>query len=129
MKYQLSDGNIIVADADFIAKHYPDAVPIDEPAPEPAAYTPEPLTRLQFRSLFTTAEKVSIEMAMLDDPSTGVDYRKTAAFIRSFDKDLQAAEFVDLGDPRVIAGVQMLESAGLIGAGRATEILSNDRTN
>ena len=38
MRYQLQDGNTIVATADFIAQHYPDAVLL--PEPEPAPYVP-----------------------------------------------------------------------------------------
>ena len=33
------------------------------------------------------------------------------------------AEFIDLSDPRTLAGLQALEANGLIGAGRALEIL------
>ncbi len=34
MRYQLPDGNVIVAAQDFIDHHYPDAVLLPEPAPE-----------------------------------------------------------------------------------------------
>lgn len=38
MKYQLADGNIIIATQDFIAENYPDAELIEEP-PAPAVRT------------------------------------------------------------------------------------------
>lgn len=38
MKYQLQDGNVIIASSEFIAEHHPDAVLV--PEPEPVPYVP-----------------------------------------------------------------------------------------
>lgn len=125
MKYQLSDGNVIVADADFIAQNYPDAVLVEEPeAVEPEAPAITEISRHAFRSRFTAEEKASLEIAMLDDPSAPLEQRQQAALIRAFDKDLSAAEVVDLEYPQTVDGVNMLEQSGLIGPGRAAEILT-----
>jgi hypothetical protein len=71
------------------------------------------LTRLQFRSRFTSSEKAVIYSAA--DASISV---------KIWLDDLAVAEFIDLSDPSTIAAVQGLEAAGLISAGRATEILT-----
>ena len=47
MNYKLSDGNVIVADAEFIAEHYPDAVLVVEPEPE--VFIPQVVTMRQAR--------------------------------------------------------------------------------
>lgn len=63
-----------------------------------------------FRSILTAAKQsVDVEMfvKMLDWATPDPD-----------------GTSVDLDDPRVIGALQMLESAGLIGAGRASEILN-----
>ncbi len=78
-----------------------------------AAATPRLLTRLQFRNRFTAAEKGSIYAAADTTPE-----------IRAWLDDLMAAESVDLDDAHTVAGVQALETAALIGAGRAAEILA-----
>lgn len=125
MKYQLSDGNIIVADADFIAANYPDAVLMTEPEQvEPEATAVTEISRHAFRSRFTSAEKAMIEIAMLDDPTAPIEQPQQAAVLRAFDKDLSAAEVVDLEYPQTVDGVNMLEQVGLIGPGRAAEILT-----
>jgi hypothetical protein len=36
----------------------------------------------------------------------------------------KVSEFIDLSDPRTVGGVQALEAAGIVGAGRANEILA-----
>lgn len=48
---------------------------------------------------------------------------KTNVAIEVFLKKFELAEFVNLDDPRTQAGVMALEQFGLIGAGRAQEIL------
>lgn len=123
MKYQLPDGNVIVALPDFITENYPDAVLVEEP-PAPAVRTTTITTRLAFRSRFTGAEKTAIELAMLDDPSAPVEQRQQAAMLRAFDKDLGAAEEIDLSFPQLIESVRALERFGLIAEGRADEVLS-----
>lgn len=124
MKYQLSDGNIIIATQDYIDSHHPDAVPIEEPDAEIENQVNTILTRLAFRNRFTGAEKTAIELAMLDDPAASMEKRRQAAMLRAFDKDLNAAEEVDLNLQQLIDGVRALEALGLIEEGRADEVLT-----
>ena len=81
------------------------------------------VTRLAFRNRFTSAEKVAIEFACLDDPSAPMPQRLQSAALRAHQADLAAATFVDLSREDTRAGVQMLEAAGLLAEGRALEIL------
>ena len=81
------------------------------------------VTRLAFRNRFTSAEKVAIEFACLDDPAAPMPQRLQAAALRANQEDLAAATFVDLAREDTRAGVQMLETAGLLAEGRALEIL------
>lgn len=81
------------------------------------------ITRLAFRNRFTTAEKVALEIAGLDNPAATMPERAQAAALRANQADLAAATFVDLARPDTRAGVQMLEAAGLLSPGRVLEIL------
>lgn len=96
----------------------PDAAPDDRAADLPR------VTRLAFRNRFTQAEKVALELAALDDPAATMAQRQQSAAIRVYLADVAAATFVDLGRDDTRAGVQALEAGGLIGAGRALEILN-----
>ena len=69
------------------------------------------LTRYEFRSRFTTPEK----MAMYDSTDT---------LIKIFLDDIQAAEYIDVTDQATTDGVAYLEAQGLIAAGRSTDILA-----
>lgn len=85
--------------------------------PEPTAPTePRYIRRLSFLLRFTDAEAVAIDLA-----SQGMSVR--AATLRRNFARLNHAELVDLDYSKTRAGVQMLEAAGLIAAGRAAEIL------
>ena len=116
--------NRIEADEAFVQAHYPGVWVLDQ------ASVPEPiqpdsrLSRLAFRNRFTTAEKVGLEIASLDDPAATMEQRQEAAALRVYLKDVDSAAFIDLDDPATIAGVQTLEAAGLLEAGRAEEILT-----
>jgi hypothetical protein len=81
------------------------------------------VTRLSFRNRFTQAEKVALELAALDDPAATMAQRQQAAAIRVHLADVAASTFIDLGRADTRAGVQALEAGGLIGVGRALEIL------
>jgi hypothetical protein len=81
------------------------------------------ITRLAFRNRFSQAEKVTLELAALDDPAATMTQRQQAAAIRVHLADVAASTFVDLGRDDTRAGVQALEAGGLIGVGRALEIL------
>ncbi len=81
------------------------------------------ITRTAFRQRFTQAEKVGIELAALDDPAAPMAQRALAAAVRSSQADVQASTFINLDDPATRSGVQQLEAAGLLAAGRAAQIL------
>lgn len=81
------------------------------------------ITRLAFRNRFTQAEKVALELAALDDPAATLVQRQQAAAIRVHLADVNASTFVDLARDDTRAGVQALETGGLIGVGRALQIL------
>lgn len=86
------------------------------------------ITVLAFRNRFTQAEKVAIELASLDNPSAPMQQRQLAAVLRVMAADLAVATFVDLNRPETRAGVQQLEAFGIIGPGRANEILNTPPT-
>lgn len=96
---------------------------IDARASDPAPPTPRHITEFAFRNRFTTAEKLAIEMASLDDPTNDIVQRQHAAVLRVYLADLRAAAFIDLDMPTTRAGVQDIEVMGIIGGGRAAQIL------
>lgn len=81
------------------------------------------MTVLAYRSRFTSAEKVAIEMASLDDPAAAMEARQKAAEVRVYLQDLAAAKFIDPTDEATRGGALYLEAAGLLAEGRALEIL------
>lgn len=81
------------------------------------------ITRLAFRNRFTQAEKVALEFAALDDPAAPIAQRQQAAAIRVYLADVAASAFIDLERADTRSGVQSLEAAGLLAAGRALQIL------
>lgn len=86
------------------------------PPPEPQVPTYTHFSKLQFRQLFTLAERIAIDNAAL----TGV----AKATLVTLQKDIEAAQYVDLSRPDTIAGVNFLVTAGLITAPRAAEVLA-----
>lgn len=106
-----------------IGWHY-DGQAFTAPVPESPPAQDTRITRLAFRKRFTQAEKVALEIAALDDPSATPAQRAQAAALRAYLKDVDAATFIDLADAHVAAGVQTLEAAGLLTAGRAGEIIN-----
>ncbi|MCJ2085493.1 hypothetical protein MKK88_05725 [Methylobacterium sp. E-005] len=66
---------------------------------------------LTFMTLFTTAEQTAIVNSA--DPR-----------VRLFSLMAAGAQYVDLTDPRVVSGTQLLESLGLVVKGRATQVLA-----
>ena len=81
------------------------------------AFVPLPearvLTRRAYLGLFTQEERVAVRVAAKNFPALE-DYLEL----------LSIAEYVDLDDPDVEAGLTALETAGLIAPGRAAEILA-----
>lgn len=75
--------------------------------------TPQRLSRLEFLRRFTEAEMEAIVTAAEQSPAL-----KTALL------KWQTAEGIVVTDPETVAGVNAMEIAGLLAAGRAGEILS-----
>lgn len=86
------------------------------------------ITKLAFRNRFTQAEKVAIEIAGLDNPAATMQQRAQAAALRASQQDVAVATFIDLKRADTRAGVQALEAAGLLAAGRAAAILDTPPT-
>ena len=100
--------------------------------PEPVPPEPEPnpvrITKLAFRQRFTAQEKVTLELASLDNPSASDQQRQLAAALRSHEEDVAVAQFIDLNRTDTRDGVTQLETFGLIAAGRAAVILDTPPT-
>lgn len=94
----------------------------DDPTPEDQVASTR-ITKLAFRNRFTQAEKVALEIAALDNPAAPMQMRAQAAALRASQLDVAAATFIDLQRADTRAGVQSLEAAGLLAAGRAAAIL------
>lgn len=71
------------------------------------------LSKLGYMNRFTDAELAAIYTAA-----------KSVVQVEVWLEKFKLAEFIDLTDQRTIAGVQSLEAAGLLAAGRAAEILA-----
>jgi hypothetical protein len=95
------------------------------PVPQPEVVVPKRITKVAFRSRFTTAEKVAIELASIDNPASTLQARSLAAGLRVNMADQRDATYIDLSRADTMAGVQMLETFGLIGVGRASQILND----
>ena len=80
------------------------------PAPE------RHITQLAFLSRFTDAEAVAIDLA-------SIGTTPQAAGMRRYLSKVNAAKFIDLDRADTRAGVQALEAATLLAAGRALQIL------
>lgn len=100
--------------------------PVEPPTPTPA---PRHITKFAFRERFTSAEKVAIELASIDDPTASMPARHLAAAVRVSLADAAAAEFIDLEHAGTRNGVQALEEAGILAAERAIEILDAEIDN
>lgn len=83
------------------------------------------ITNLAFDLRFTPNERVAIEMASLDDTSASAEAREQAAYIRVALQRADKASWTDLDDPVTRDSVQQFEQFGLIGEGRAAEILDS----
>lgn len=81
------------------------------------------VTVLGFRNRFTLNEKVATELAAADNPSATMQQRQLSASVRVLLRDLETSTFVDLQRADLRQGVTMLEQYGLIGQGRALQIL------
>ena len=77
-----------------------------------------------FRGRFTQTEKITLDLASIDDPTAPMERRQLAAALRVNTKDSDSATFIDLDDEQTRMGVMALEQYGLIAKGRSLEILN-----
>lgn len=82
------------------------------------------ITKFAFRNRFTVEEKVALEIAMLDQPTSTQEHRNISAILRVFMKDLENAQFVDLTRADIQQGVMFLVTLGIVTAERGAEILN-----
>lgn len=100
MKYQLQDGNVIIATPDFIAQHYPDAaLVVEPPAPIPE---PEPAPRhISVGAFFDRFG--ALKWAILAD---------TTPTVQAVIKDASVRQYIDLDNPELAGGIVLLQQAG-----------------
>jgi len=130
--YNPSFGNALVALSDqpidhvdgLVVKNYPGELPdlsrfVWNPATLSFYEKPRRrITRLEFMNRMTDVELAGVYTAAKASVAVEV-------WLAKFHSTTPEADgtSVDLDDPRTVAGVQALEAAGLLAAGRATEIL------
>lgn len=78
-----------------------------------AAYLVTKLTKLEYQTRFTAAERIAIRTAAKTDP-----------VVEDILALMDSASEIDLTDPRTVQGANALEALGHIAAGRAAEILA-----
>lgn len=93
-------------------------VEVATPEPPPRPYK-APMTKWAFRSLFTLAERIACDSAP-ENPALPAEARAALYTMRL---DFEAAQEIDPALLDVQAGVRLLETLGLIGTGRADDIL------
>ena len=87
--------------------------PYTPPPPPPAPV--DELNKIDFLRLFTQAERIAIREAAAVNP-----------LIADYQHMLDAATVVRLSDPDMQTGIPLLELGGLIGVGRAAQILAGE---
>lgn len=85
-------------------------------APDSVHLPERAITRLAFLDRFADEEAIAIDLASI---GATVD----AAAMRRYMSKVNAATFIDLDRADTRAGLQALEAGGLLGTGRALEIL------
>lgn len=93
------------------------------PPPAPSPNFGTRITKLAFRQRVGPQALAAIELASVHNATAPVQAQQLAATLRVMLADVQAATFIDLARPDTRAGVQQLEAAGLLAAGKAAEIL------
>lgn len=73
------------------------------------------ISKLEYMELFTDSEMASIFAAA-----------KTSPLVEIWLEKFRLSEFIDLADPRNADGLQAIEAAGILGQGRAAEILNGN---
>ena len=101
----------------WLGYHYAE-LPTTEPIPVPLPPPVTVLTKFQFMSRLTIAERLAIYAAEAGSP-----------MIRMWLEMFKICEEIDTTNPDTITGIQMLEQSGLIAEGRAAEILGTNAPN
>ena len=83
------------------------------PDPVQASLPDKKLTKLALRNRLTMTEKITIE-----------SQTATSAPLRAWLADFTVSTFIDLNRADTVSGIQYLETAGIIGAGRADVIIN-----
>lgn len=98
---------------------------VDPPAPPPSPPPPVRITKLAFRNRFSSTEKAALEIAAVHNAALAANHPANllAAALRASMADQRDAQHIDLSRADTRAGVQQLEVAGLLAAGRAAVIL------
>lgn len=92
------------------------------PPPDTSPTFGRVITKLAYRNRFTAAEKRAIKKASLGlNTNLTEDQWLSVAVAQD---DILSAGYIHLDRPETVSGTQALEALGLIGVGRATEILS-----
>jgi hypothetical protein len=102
-----------VVEGDWPFAEY-DHVEVNETVEAPAV-TPKIVTKGGFIKRFSVEEYATIKAAAQQN-----------AMLDYYWQQFMLAENIDLSDPDTVAGVTMLEQAGLIAQGRAQEILNGE---
>jgi hypothetical protein len=106
------DGKLVTIEGGFAVVDPPEPEP--EPVPEPDPLPPRTIFSVrEFRSRFTHAEQVAIRAASMIDMDVGLVY-----------DDFQAAQYIDIEDPAVAAGIDLYISKELLEPGRKTALLT-----
>lgn len=115
--YERDTGNVVYAYTADSATDFPE-YPFRDfshvvKKPEAAPIPERNVTKLEYLRRFTGQERVTIRTAAKSEP-----------VLEDYLAMLELAESINLDDPDTIAAVNMLESVGLIAAGRAAEVLA-----
>lgn len=103
-------GQIVTIYGGFAVIDKPEPEPVPEPEPEPQYKTQ--FSVLEFRDRFTIEEQIAIRQAQLTDMEVGLVY-----------DNFQAAQFIDIEDPRVEQGIDLYIAKGLLAPERKAQLL------
>jgi hypothetical protein len=123
MYIDIMDGDVVVttlvvSDEAFAEENYPGVWRLSADHPQDASAVSDlRITRLAFLDRFTDAEAVQIDLA-------SIGATVAAAQVRRYLHKVNSATHIDLARQDLQAGVQALEAAGLLAAGRAEQILT-----
>ena len=119
---EVNDANMVPLSTDHsieLGMVYSDGSFEDAPPVEPEKL---PITKLQFRRLFTPEERVAWE---LFGEQEGVTAELLAQW-KVLNRDFDMASNIRLDDYETISGVNLMEQVGIIGQGRAAQVLAGE---